>query len=128
MGLRKARMAMRLGLLATACTVVSAQPASPFLGQWKVSWEADGRPQQAVLVVTDMGGTWKTTARSRNNPCIGLEVPITFVSGAGNDAVVRLEFAKTLNACADVTIQLKRVDDKTVTGTRGSMPLVLDKQ
>lgn len=103
------------------------QSSNPFIGKWKVTWQGEKRTGEAALVIEETGGSWQTFAKSRRDNCVGLKVPIAVESSSGNAMTIKLKFS-VLQGCSDSTVELKRVDDKTVSGTRGSADLVLTRE
>lgn len=82
-------------------------------------------PQQARLVITESGGTYKSCARTRDDPWVGNEAPITLQDIKGQEAKVLLKFSEALQGCADGKLRIKKVDDKTMTGMRGQAMLTI---
>ena len=57
--------------------VAVAQQTNPYNGKWLAKYISTmGNQFGANVVVKDSGGTWTTTFRSPNNPCLRLTVPI----------------------------------------------------
>jgi len=112
-----------------ACTCLSAQAQTPagFVGNWTATWQGERRPFEAKVVLTSSGGTWKTAAANRNDPCVGIEAPVAVMPNGDDDAGLRLKFSEALAGCQDVTMSLHKVDDKTLSGTRGKMPVTLTR-
>lgn len=109
----------------------AARPAQPYTGPaltgtWKAVWQTPaGTLQQARLVVSQSGGTWKTAASSRSDPCVGLEVPIRLEKAKGDRPVIRLLFSEALRGCNDSSIRVTLADEEQMAGTRGKTHLVM---
>lgn len=118
-----------LFLMLAICSVAAfSQPANPFLGKWKVTWEGAKQIYQATLIIDGTGGSWKTLAHNRHDPCVGKEVPIAIQSSSADAMTIKLKFSEVLQGCTDSTVKLTRVDDKTFTGKRGKSDLVLSRE
>jgi|SRR5689334_18282432 len=99
---------------------------SSFIGVWKVRWQ--GRtPLEARLALTASGGTWKTSAHSLYNSCVGLKVPVFVESVSPEQILLRLNFS-VLRGCEDDKVVLTRVDEKTIEGKRGPLTLTLSRE
>ena len=124
------RTLCRLALLAliTQVTTAPAQTSSAFVGTWKVTWQGPRQALQARLVITPTGGTWKALSSRPDNPCSGREVPISVEETEAGSAKVILRFAESLSGCNDVELRLRRVDERTLTGTRGQAELALVRE
>jgi hypothetical protein len=120
-------MKLRLVLLLLVFGIhasLSAQTSLSFTGSWKVAWQGEKRLEEATLVIAeDGGGTWRTATSSRTNNCVGKEVPISLKKTADNEATVKLKFSEVLPGCADSTLKLKLLDEKSMSGTRGKFDL-----
>ena len=120
-------------MFATSSFAAFCQPANSFLGKWKVTWSsANGSPQVSNLNIDGSGGSWQTLIAKKRGPrtssCDGLEVPISIESSSADAMTIKLKFSEALQGCADSTVELKRVDDKTITGRRGKADLVLSRE
>lgn len=119
-------------VLAASCWVGSslaiAQAGPPFVGSWKVSWQGDRRMEQARLVITESGGTWRSARSIRMNACVGRETPIALEPVSTDRLKVRLKFSEVLQGCPDSLITLRSADGQTITGMRGSAELTLERQ
>ena len=97
-----------------------AQTANPYNGSWKISFDAEQISNlEGTLVVKDDGGTWKVTARARNDPCIGREAPIAVTTASAEELAFAVHRSKVLAGCPDWTMKFKKVDDATLKGTSG---------
>ena len=105
-----------------------AQLSAPFLGSWKASWQADSKSYDAVMLVTETGGTWQTYTRNKNNPCAGREVPMKIESTSSTEIKLLLQFSEVIPGCRNATVTLKASPDGTVTGLRSKFELLLVKQ
>jgi hypothetical protein len=121
------RYVVLVTLLATAPVAALAQTESPFYGQWAVTWEGKKQVYEARLVVGAQGGTWKTSAREKNNPCVGRDVPVKIASISPQEATLTLAFSEALSGCKDSTVVLK-LDGTAVTGTREANALTLKRE
>lgn len=126
------RLAMR-SVAATATLMIGllvtihahAQVAAPFIGTWKATWQTDKKSYEAVMTVTEAGGTWQTATQDRKNPCVGREVPMKVESNTQTEVQFQLQFSEVIRGCQNATVALKASPDGTVTGTRGKYELVL---
>jgi hypothetical protein len=109
-----------ISTLLGVCAQAMAQAPAEFVGTWKVTWHGAKKPQEAKLVITDSGGTWRTYDSSRNNPCIGREVPISVKVQSPGEVAIDLKFSEALAGCSNSIVTLKRVDDRNLQGFRGS--------
>lgn len=99
-----------------------------FVGQWKVTWQGKKQALEAQLELTEKGGSWRTLARNRFNPCIGLEAPVEFVEApTPTRLVLNLKFS-VVQGCKDARVVLDRNDSGVVTGARGDTALTLQKR
>lgn len=113
-------------MLAVASTASLADTPAPFVGVWKVKWQGATRPQEAKLVITPTGGTWKTYASSSSDPCVGREAPIVLSSTAPDKVTIDLKYSSVINGCSDVKVQFQAIDDKLV-GKRGKYDAVAER-
>jgi hypothetical protein len=114
-------------VLAASSYAALAQTAIPSAGDWKANWQYLGRPLQAKLVISGSGGTWQSLSSLRTDPCVGREVPMSIESSSVDEITLKLKYSESLRGCADATIVLKRIDDKTYMGKRGDGDLKLSK-
>lgn len=117
-----------LFLLVCMQSLSIAQTPDAFQGTWKVTWQGERRPQEARLVITQSGGTWKTAAFAKHDHCVGIETPIHIEQVDGNAAKIRLKFSEALHGCSDATIHIKKVDEKSMTGSRGRAELSITRE
>ncbi len=114
-----------------ACGFTQAQTPTTFVGTWKVTWQSQSRAEQARLVISESGGTWKTALpyKITFNQCLGREVPIAFEEVKGDEARIRLKYAEALPGCSYSTIQVRKVNENEMTGTRwGKTELTLTRE
>ena len=114
-----------------ACSFAQAQTPPAFVGSWKVTWHSSSRPEQARLVISESGGTWKTAFpyKTTFNQCLGREVGIAFEEIKGDEARIRLKYAEALPGCADSTIQIRKLNENQMTGTRwGKTELTITRE
>ena len=90
------------------------------------TWEGKKQIYDAKLVLAAQGGTWKTSARQRADPCVGREVPVKVDSITPEEAQLTLAFSEALNGCKDSKVVLKSTA-AGVTGTRGGIELTLKR-
>lgn len=111
------RFSWMFGLLALCSLPAMAQQAA-LAGKWTAKWESNGRLFEARLTLTEQGGTWDSSARSRRDACVGIEAPVevSYVSDA--DITVNLAFSKALRGCTDVTLRLHKTPEGTLAGER----------
>lgn len=105
-----------------------AQVAAPFIGAWKATWQTDKRSYEALMTVTDNGGSWQTSVLGHANVCAGREVPMKVESASPSVVKFVLQFAEVIPGCPNATVTLKVAPDGTVTGTRSKFELTLVKQ
>lgn len=89
-------------------------------GTWKIVF--DGKVAvdiEGTVVVKGSEGTWNVVTRSRRNPCVGREYPITVKKATAEDLVFEVERARTLQGCRNTTYSFKRIDAKTLQGEVG---------
>lgn len=117
-----------LGFTAVTSDVAHAQtPAAHFVGTWNVEWQGARTPQQARLIITESGGTFQRSARTKFDPCVGAEAPIALQDINGQDATVLVKYSEALQGCADWKLQIQKIDDQTMTGKRGSAVLSIKR-
>lgn len=107
-----------LGLALVASVVLTsfAQQNNPYNGNWLAKFTtSNGRPVEAEVIVKDAAGTWTRTDRNRN-PCAGLNMPIAVARATASEFEFSINGSKMLTGCSDVTVTLKRIDDKTLEG------------
>lgn len=121
------KSAATLLLVSMALASAHAQPSSTFQGTWAVTWEGDKQTYEARLVLGAQGGTWKTSARSKNNPCVGREVPVKIEAATVEEARLTLAFSEAIPGCKDSKVTL-RAAAGSVTGTRGDNQLTLRRE
>jgi hypothetical protein len=102
--------------------------SAAFVGSWKTTWQTDKKSYDALMNVTETGGTWQTFTRDRNNPCAGREVPIKIESTSVTEVKLILQFSEVIPGCQNVTVTLKAAPDGVVTGVRSKFELTLVKQ
>ena len=112
----------------STCNMALAQVSAPFVGSWKASWQADNKSYDAVMVLSEKGGTWQTYTRNQNNPCAGREVPMKVELASPTDVQLVLQFSEIIPGCRNAIVTLKAAPDGTVTGLRSKFELVLVKQ
>ena len=116
-------------LLAMASVPARAQVqvAKPFIGKWSVEWQTNQHRYDAVMVVTETGGTWQTFIRRRSNPCAGREVQLQHDKVTPDALEMTLKFEDAIPGCRNARVRLQ-VDDKgTVTGKRSEHELQLKR-
>ncbi|ROZ64933.1 hypothetical protein [Ramlibacter sp. WS9] len=92
--------------LALACACASAQSPNPYEGIWKATWDGRIRQFEATVVIKGDAGTWKTSARDRNDPCVGLEVPIVVSEASPQLLVFKADFDKVIAGCSGFTVSV----------------------
>lgn len=105
----------------------SAQAEPPFYGTWSVTWEGKKQLYEAKLVLAAQGGTWQTSTREKNNPCVGREVPVKVSSVSAEEAQLTLAFSEAIPGCQDSKVIL-RAGPGGVTGARGTAKLNLKRE
>lgn len=105
-----------------------AQVSAPFVGTWKASWQTDKKSYEAVMTLTEAGGTWKTATMDKGNPCAGREVPMKVESSSPTEVQFQLRFSDVMTGCQNVNVALKADADGKVSGTRSKYELTLLKQ
>ena len=119
--------------LAGAASLLHAQAANPFIGNWQATFRVATNTglmdeRQADIVITPTGGTWHAKAQSRQDPCAGKEVPLVIdeVTDAKLTATVR--YSTLADFCKDGKLVLQRDADGKVTGQRGRWALTLERR
>ena len=130
--------AMRYATLATLTAIAGSlfclsgiaqtQTPAPFVGNWRVTWTGAKKQEEARLVLTESGGTWKASSQARHSPCTGLEVPVSVESSSADGLALTLKFSAVLSGCSDAKVTLQRDGEKTVTGKRGNAILTLNRE
>ena len=115
-------------VLCFAVQMVNAQATNPFSGNWKVVWDGEAQTYEAKLVLTEQGGSWKTAARQKNNPCVGREVPVKLDTVSATELTATLGFSEVIPGCKDSRITLKVDSGNNVTGKRGKSDLTLTRE
>jgi len=101
--------------------------AKPFLGKWSAEWQTDQHRYEAVMNITETGGTWQTYIRRRSNPCAGREVQLQHDKVTADTLEMTLKFEDAIPGCRNARVRLQ-VDDKgTVTGKRSEHELQLKR-
>jgi hypothetical protein len=132
MATRNASILRPLGLwlllaMASVPALAQVQVAKPFIGKWSVEWQTDQHRYDAVMVVTETGGTWQTFIRRRSNPCAGREVQLQHDKVTPDTLEMTLKFEDAIPGCRNARVRLQ-VDDKgTVTGKRSEHELQLKR-
>jgi hypothetical protein len=102
--------------------------AKPFIGKWSVEWQTDQHKYEAVMVVTETGGSWQTYVRRRSNPCAGREVQMQHDKVTPETLEMTLKFEDAIPGCRNARVRLQ-VDDKgTVTGKRSEHELQMKRE
>lgn len=114
-----------LAILLCASSAAAIAQTNPFIGKWTASWAGERRSFEASLVIEQSGGTWRTLTRNKLDNCAGREVPISIESTSPEAMTIQLKFSEVLQGCANAKVELKRVDENTLTGTRGTHELKL---
>jgi hypothetical protein len=121
------RRLLLLAAMAMTTSLCMAQAAKPFVGKWNVEWQTDQHRYEAVMVITESGGTWQTYVRRRSNPCAGREVQLQHDQTTPNSLDMTLKFEDAIPGCKNARVKLQ-VDDKgTVTGKRSEYELQLKR-
>ncbi|MBX3644159.1 MAG: hypothetical protein KF720_13955 [Rubrivivax sp.] len=114
--------------LAVACPLALADAAAPFIGKWNAQWQTDKQSYEAVMEITETGGTWKTATMSRNNACFGRQVPIQHDRATSDSLDMTLKFSDVITGCNNATVKLRLDDKGNVIGTRSGYPLQLKRE
>jgi len=115
-------------VLAASAAAALVQPANPFLGKWRASWSGENRERSATLIITESGGSWKTLAFAKKNPCLGQTAPISIVSSSPEKIVLELKYSEAYTGCEDAKVVLMRASDGSITGKRGHSELKLSRE
>jgi hypothetical protein len=103
-----------------------AQDAANYSGKWRAQvTPPSGKTFEAYVVIDDKAGTWQAMATNRNDPCVGRPVPIAVLTATNDELTFRIKHSEAIPGCVDSTVQVTRVDDKSMKGTRGKQALVL---
>ena len=112
-----------------ACLSAAAQTQAQFAGTWAVKWQTNsGRLEESELVITDNSGSWRTAHHVKKDPCVGQKAPVVFDEIIGSEAKITLKFSEVLQGCTDARIRINKIDDNTMTGTRGKSVLSLERK
>jgi hypothetical protein len=112
---------------AMATPLAFAQAAAPFVGKWNVEWQTDQLRDDAVMVITETGGSWQTYIWRRSNPCAGREVQIQHDKATPNSRDMTLKFEDAIPGCRNARVRLQLDDKGTVTGQRSDHELQLKR-
>ena len=113
--------------LAGASPLALAQAAAPFIGKWNVAWQTEQHRYEAVMVVTETGGSWQTFIHRRSNPCAGREVQLQHDKATPNSLDMTLKFEDAIPGCKNARVRLQADDKGTVTGKRSDHELQLKR-
>jgi hypothetical protein len=98
-----------------------------FVGQWKVRWQGKTALLEAEMSLHANGGTWQTLSRSKNDACVGREVPIVIEAVTPDSVSMRLDFESVIPGCGRSKVVLQRSGDQ-ITGVRNAdLQLTLTK-
>lgn len=107
-----------LALASVASLATVAQPSASLDGDWVAKFNAaNGTPREAKVVIHADAGTWKSYARVRGDPCVGLEMPVLVSKVQPDGFEFGVTRSKALAGCKDSVAQMKRVDGKSFEGT-----------
>ena len=118
-------------MVAAACllgfvALAAAQETANYSGKWRAEvTPPSGKTYEAHVLIDDKAGTWQAMASNRNDPCVGRPVPIAVLTATADELAFRIKHAEAIPGCVDSTVRVRKVDDKTMKGTRGSQALVL---
>jgi len=93
-----------------------AQPANPYDGKWKLTFDGPRTTGlEGTVVVKGDSGTWNLdlTGQSRN-ACFKHEAPIAVESATADELIFKLNRSKVLAGCEDTTMRFKKINDKTL--------------
>jgi hypothetical protein len=113
--------------LVAASPLALAQAAAPFIGKWNVAWKTEQHSYEAVMVITESGGTWQTFIHRRSNPCAGREVQMQHDKTTPNSLDMTLKFEDAIPGCKNARVRLQADDKGTVTGKRSDHELQLKR-
>jgi hypothetical protein len=107
-------------LLALCALAAAAQEKKAYDGEWLAQYPTrnGNRVLEAVVVLNAAGGTWRIeppTVRSKNL-CLGIDYPVTVTQDSGESLHLSVQASKALTGCRDLSVNLKRVDDRTLQG------------
>ena len=105
--------------------VAWGQSANSFVGKWSVTWQGKNRPFQADLVITESGGTWKTFAQNRDDPCVGREAPVEIRTIDTKNLKLSVRHSEVVQGCKDTRVELELIDAERAIGKRGEVELAL---
>ncbi len=89
-------------------------------GKYKATWESNGKPFEAELVIEGNAGTWNAHAQNVRNPCVGREYPIAVKTNSDEVILIDLLGSKALQGCPDTLLKLKRGEPGVLLGRRVS--------
>jgi len=99
-----------VALTMVATGAVLAQSQNPHDGTWKATWQGASRPLEALVVIKGNGGSWKTHASNRSNPCVGREAPIVITAATPDALNFTAKFSDVIASCENFDVEPKRVE------------------
>jgi hypothetical protein len=122
------KLGLWLLLWAAGTSALAQVPvAKPFLGKWSVQWQTDQATYDAVMTITETGGTWQTYIHRRSNPCAGREVQMQHDKVTADTLEMTLKFEDAIPGCRNARVRLKADDKGTVSGKRSEYELRLER-
>jgi len=108
-------------VLGSVCAPVGmAQDSKPHDGSWVAQYpqRKNNNMLEAVVVLRGSTGTWNVTPPSMRakNPCLGRDYPVSVVAESADSIELAVHGSKALTGCSDLSVKLKRVDEKTFEG------------
>lgn len=120
-------MHKKIAALTVLGLIALSAHGSPYDGAWTASVvPKQGEPFSADVVVDGEGGSWQARVRTnREVPCLGRKFPVHVLTASADEMSFRVAASESLPGCNDFTVKLQRVDDRTLTGTRGNAAITL---
>jgi hypothetical protein len=98
-----------------------SQTAGPLEGKWVGTAQGRGGGELLVhLQLTGSAGTWqypRQGAKGRNNPCLGVDFPVTVSSRTETELVIAIEGSKVLQGCENQSATFRVTDAKSLEGS-----------
>ena len=113
-------MATALVLSSTFGSLAIAQEKISLDGRWLAEYPRRNNATmlEAVVVLKGSSGTWNVTPPSvrARNPCLGRDYPIAVIAESAESVDLAVRGSQALTGCSDLSVKLKRIDDKTLEG------------
>jgi hypothetical protein len=122
------RLTLSALLFAISSYAAHAQISNSFIGKWEVRWQGEKREIKARLQINETGGEWQTAANLKTNHCIGMKTPVIILSSSADEMEIKLHGSSVIPGCEDYIIQLKRIDEKNLSGASPTTQFVIRRE